>query len=112
MARGQGGSDRGVLPAEVRAGTEPGRVPELRPQGEHQYGWLAARPRGVAREVAPVNAEAVETARASSQLLPAQVHRVCCGAGTEPDTSFFLAGLIAAGSLEISASDLAPGGLM
>src|SRR4051812_10960160 len=92
---GQEGADRDLLLAEVRAGAESGGVPELRCEGEHQYGWLAEGSRGIEGETAPVHAEVGETPGADCQLLRAQVHRVCSSTGTESNMIIFLAGLIA-----------------
>src|SRR4051812_36862336 len=91
---GQEGADRDLLLAEVRAGAESGGVPELRCEGEQQYGRLAEGSRGIEGETAPVHAEVGETPGANCQLLRPQVHRVHISARTESNISSFLAGLI------------------
>ena len=45
------GSDRVVLPATVRPGAEPGRVPEQRHEGVDQRDWPAGESRGAAPRI-------------------------------------------------------------
>src|SRR5207302_10816285 len=94
---GAPGADRGVLPAGVFGGAEPGGVSEQRHEGDGQRGGPAARPADVAGPVVELHEALGAGARACDQLLPASVDTIRRPGGVA--LSLFLARVIFGGEL-------------